>query len=45
MDCFGGMMDGMTGWMMGSMGLLGILLVVALGLAIAAMAKYLFADR
>lgn len=30
------------GWMMGGMGLVGLLLVVALVLAIAALAKYLF---
>jgi hypothetical protein len=45
MDCMSGMMDGMIGWMMGGMGLIGIMLVVALGLAIAALAKYLFAGR
>lgn len=41
MDCIGGTMP----WMMGGMGLIGILLVVALGLAIPALAKYLFAGR
>jgi hypothetical protein len=45
MDCMSGMMDGMMGWMMGGLGLIGILLVVALGFAIAALAKYLFASR
>jgi hypothetical protein len=38
MDC----MDGMMPWMMGGMGLIGILLVVALALAIAALVKHLF---
>lgn len=41
------MIDGMMGggWMMLGMGLICLLLVVALLLGIAALAKYLFADR
>ncbi len=34
-----GMMDGM-GWMMAGMGLLGLLVVIVLGLAVAALLKY-----
>ena len=38
------MMDGM-GWMMGGMGLVGLLLAIVLVLGIAALAKYLFSGR
>ena len=40
------MMDGSMGvWMMGGMGLIGLLVVVLLMLAIAALAKYVFGSR
>jgi hypothetical protein len=35
-------MDNMMPWMMGGMGLIGILLFMGLGLSIAALVKYLF---
>lgn len=38
------MMDGMS-WVMGGMGLVGVLLVVVLVLGIAALSKYLFGTR
>lgn len=34
-----------AGWMMGGMGLIGLLVVIALVLAIAALAKFLFSRR
>ena len=39
-----GMMDGM-GWMMGGMGLIGLLVAAVLVLAIAALVKYLMSGR
>lgn len=42
MDCMN--MDGM-GWMMGGMGLIGVLAVILLVLGIAALIKYLFSKR
>lgn len=38
-------MDGMTHWMMGGMGLIGVLVLIVLVLAIAALVKYLFFTR
>jgi hypothetical protein len=38
MDHMGGMMDGM----MGGMGIIGLLVIVLIGLAVAALIKYLF---
>ncbi len=42
MDCANGMMSGMMGW---GMGLFGLLVVLLLILASAALIKYLFSDR
>jgi hypothetical protein len=38
-------MNGMMDWMMGGMGLVGLLLIIVLVLAAAALIKYLFSSR